>query len=133
MAASEVSFPVLSLELISCGRDIARGDSHHVLCLLQMPQMHKGRGSLMAVIHDGSPWAIGGRDADYHSSTERLDLASGQWVIGPEMHMRRFACAGCVLGSGIIVTGGFDGLEYQRGAERLDPRMKRSVKVRILS
>lgn len=95
----------------------------------QMPEMHRGRGSLMAVIHDGSPWAIGGRDAVYHSSTERLDLASGQWVIGPEMQTRRFACAGGVLGSGIIVTGGFDGMEYQRSVERLDPRMKRSVTV----
>ena len=114
---------------ISRGSDSARGDSHHVLCLLQMPEMHRGRGSLMAVIHNGSPWAIGGRDAAYHSSTERLDLASGQWVIGPEMHTQRFACAGGVLGSGIIVTGGFDGLEYQASVERLDPRMKRSVKV----
>ena len=104
-----------------------------VLCLLQMPEMHRGRGSLMAVIHDGSPWAIGGRDAVYHSSTERLDLASGQWVIGPEMQTRRFACAGGVLGSGIIVTGGFDGMEYQRSVERLDPRMKRSVTVNLSS
>ena len=87
----------------------------------------------MAAVHDGSLWAIGGRDAAYHSSTERLDLASGQWVTGPEMHTQRFACAGGMLGAGIIVTGGFDGMEYQRSVERLDPRMKRSMEVTMSS
>lgn len=94
--------------------------------MVQMADMHLGRGSLCTAHLKSMLWAVGGRDSrTFHNSTECFHPALNTWTMGPCTNTKRFAAAGGALGGAIYITGGFDGSTYTATAERLDPREKR--------
>ena len=94
--------------------------------MVQMADMHMGRGSLCSAHLKTTLWAVGGRDSHtFHSCTECFHPALNTWTMGPSTNTKRFAAAGGALGGAVYITGGFDGSTYTSTAERLDPREKR--------
>ena len=109
---------------------LAGCQNHCGPCVLQMADMHLGRGSLCTANLHSSLWAVGGRDSHtFHHSTECFHPALNVWTMGPSTITKRFAAAGGALGGAIYITGGFDASTYTASAERLDPREGRWCQV----
>ena len=113
-------------------RLVGRQNSNGSKSVVQMADMHMGRGSLCTANLHSMLWAVGGRDSHiFHNSTECFHPALNVWTLGPATLTKRFAAAGGALGGAIYITGGFDASTYTPTAERLDPREKKWCKVSL--
>lgn len=81
------------------------------------------RGSLAAVGLDNKLYAMGGGQPNVNrDTTEIYDAHHNAWLPGPTMNRRRFTTAAALHNDSIFVSGGYDGTQYLRSVERLDPR-----------
>ncbi len=81
------------------------------------------RGSLAAVALNNKLYAMGGGQPNVNrDSTEVYDAHHNAWLAGPTMNHRRFTTAAALHNNSIFVSGGYDGTQYLRSVERLDPR-----------
>ena len=81
------------------------------------------RGSLAAVGLDNKLYAMGGGQPNVNrDTTEIYDAHHNAWLPGPTMNNRRFTTAAALHNNSIFVSGGYDGTQYLRSVERLDPR-----------
>ena len=81
------------------------------------------RGSLAAIALDNKLYAMGGGQPNVNrDTTEVYDAHHNAWLPGPTMNQRRFTTAAALHNSSIFVSGGYDGTQYLRSVERLDPR-----------
>ncbi len=81
------------------------------------------RGSLAAVALNNKLYAMGGGQPNVNrDSTEVYDAHHNAWLTGPTMNHRRFTTAAALHNNSIFVSGGYDGTQYLRSVERLDPR-----------
>lgn len=81
------------------------------------------RGSLAAVALDNKLYAMGGGQPNVNrDTTEVYDAHHNQWLAGATMNHRRFTTAAALHNNSIFVSGGYDGTQYLRSVERLDPR-----------
>lgn len=81
------------------------------------------RGSLAAVGLDNKLYAMGGGEPNVNRDTiEIYDAHHNAWLPGPTMNNRRFTTAAALHNNSIFVSGGYDGTQYLRSVERLDPR-----------
>ena len=97
----------------------------HVLALrhVQVASMECVRGSLAAVGLDNKLYAMGGGEPNVNQDTvEVYDAHHNAWLPGPTMNNRRFTTAAALHNSSIFVSGGYDGTQYLKSVERLDPR-----------
>lgn len=91
--------------------------------MLQVASMEYVRGSLAAVALDNKLYAMGGGQPNVNrDTTEIYDAHHNAWLPGPTMNQRRFTTAAALHNSSIFVSGGYDGTQYLRSVERLDPR-----------
>ena len=85
--------------------------------------MDNVRGSLAAVALDNKLYAMGGGQPNVNrDTTEVYEAQRNQWLPGPTMNHRRFTTAATLHNNSIFVSGGYDGTQYLRSVERLDPR-----------
>lgn len=85
--------------------------------------MNDVRGSLAAIALDQKLYAMGGgQPAVNRDTTEVYYAERDQWLPGPTMHLRRFTTAAALHNNSIFVSGGYDGNQYLKSVERLDPR-----------
>lgn len=90
---------------------------------MQVAPMEYVRGSLAAVALDNQLYAMGGGQPNVNrDTTEIYDAHRNAWVPGPTMNHRRFTTAAALHNNSIFVSGGYDGTQYLRSVERLDPR-----------
>ena len=81
------------------------------------------RGSLASVALNNKLYAMGGGQPNVNrDSTEVYDAHHNAWSAGPTMNHRRFTTAAALHNNSIFVSGGYDGTQYLRSVERLDPR-----------
>jgi len=93
------------------------------LCAEQVAPMEFVRGSLAAVALNNKLYAMGGGQPNVNrDSTEVYDAHHNAWLTGPTMNHRRFTTAAALHNNSIFVSGGYDGTQYLRSVERLDPR-----------
>lgn len=94
-----------------------------VPCLVQVASMECVRGSLAAVGLDNKLYAMGGGEPNVNQDTvEIYDAHHNAWLPGPTMNNRRFTTAAALHNNSIFVSGGYDGTQYLKSVERLDPR-----------
>ena len=94
-----------------------------LLCCVQVASMQYVRGSLAAVGLDNKLYAMGGGEPNVNRDTiEIYDAHHNAWLPGPTMNNRRFTTAAALHNDSIFVSGGYDGTQYLRSVERLDPR-----------
>lgn len=94
-----------------------------MLCRVQVASMQYVRGSLAAVGLDNKLYAMGGGEPNVNRDTiEIYDAHHNAWLPGPTMNNRRFTTAAALHNNSIFVSGGYDGTQYLRSVERLDPR-----------
>lgn len=94
-----------------------------LMCWAQVAPMESVRGSLAAVALDNKLFAMGGGQPNVNRDTTEIYHAHrNQWVAGPTMTSRRFTTAAALHNNSIYVSGGYDGTQYLRSVERLDPR-----------
>ena len=88
--------------------------------------MKQERGSLGVAELGGHIYAMGGGRGDQTSvnmdTVEVFTPDLNAWHAGPKMHEQRFTTSAAPVNGAIYITGGFDGGNYLRTAERLDPR-----------
>lgn len=85
--------------------------------------MQAVRGSLAAIALDQKLYAMGGGQPAVNRDTTEIYYAQrNQWLAGPTMNFRRFTTAAALHNNSIFVSGGYDGTQYLRSVERLDPR-----------
>lgn len=90
---------------------------------MQVAPMNDVRGSLAAIALDQKLYAMGGgQPAVNRDTTEVYHAQRNQWLAGPIMHFRRFTTAAALHNNSIFVSGGYDGNQYLKSVERLDPR-----------
>ncbi len=93
------------------------------MCAEQVAPMEFVRGSLAAVALNNKLYAMGGGQPNVNrDSTEVYDAHHNAWLAGPTMNHRRFTTAAALHNNSIFVSGGYDGTQYLRSVERLDPR-----------
>jgi hypothetical protein len=92
----------------------------------QVADMKQERGSLGVAEVGGHIYAMGGGRGDQTSvnmdTVEVFTPHLNAWHAGPKMHEQRFTTSAAPVNGAIYITGGFDGGNYLRTAERLDPR-----------
>ena len=92
----------------------------------QVADMKQERGSLGVAEVGGHIYAMGGGRGDQTSvnmdTVEVFTPDLNAWHAGPKMHEQRFTTSAAPVNGAIYITGGFDGGNYLRTAERLDPR-----------
>ena len=90
---------------------------------VQVASMECVRGSLAAVGLDNKLYAMGGGEPNVNQDTvEIYDAHHNAWMPGPTMNNRRFTTAAALHNNSIFVSGGYDGTQYLKSVERLDPR-----------
>lgn len=93
---------------------------------MQVADMQQERGSLGVAELGGHIYAMGGgRGGPTSINLDTVEVFTpdlNAWHSGATMREARFTTAAAAVNGAIYITGGFDGGEYLRTMEMLDPR-----------
>uniref|UniRef100_A0A3P9C6F7 Kelch like family member 17 n=1 Tax=Maylandia zebra TaxID=106582 RepID=A0A3P9C6F7_9CICH len=106
--------------------DLATVESYDPITNSWQPEVSMGtrRSCLgVAVLHDGSLYAVGGYDSSSHLATvEKYDPQSNTWTAIANMLSRRSSAGVAVLDGMLYVAGGNDGTSCLNSVERFNPK-----------